>query len=218
MNLIIEKLKSCKNRETTKRNYLCVWRNFNKFVMRLDFPPNSWEQRTVLFCAFLVEEGLQSSTIRLYVSAIKCVLKDDGYPWQEDQFILTTLTRACSNVNDRVTIRRPIRLKLLENMLFEIRRLFATQPYLSVMYLAFFCLTYYGLFRVGELAKGDHPVLACDVENATNKKKLRFILRSSKTHHKGMPPQKIVISATGSIGQTKTHFCPFQLVSDYIVI
>ena len=124
-----------------------------------------------MFCTFLVEEGLQSCTIRSYISAIKCVLKDDGYPWEDDQFLLTTLTRACCNINDRVRIRRPIRLKLLETILFEIKRIFADQPYLSTMYLAFFSLAYYGLFRVGELAKGDHPVLAKDVEIGTNKRK-----------------------------------------------
>ena len=75
-------------------------------------------------------------------------------------------------------------------LLFEVQRLFANQPYLTKMYLAFFSLAYYGLFRVGELAKGDHPVLAKDVELATNKKKMRFVLHTSKTHNKGSPPQK----------------------------
>ena len=65
MDRIIERLKSCKNRETTKRNYLGIWRNFNKFIMRLDHPPNSWEQRAVLFAAYLIDHrGLQSATIR----------------------------------------------------------------------------------------------------------------------------------------------------------
>ena len=87
------------------------------------------------------------------------------------------------------------------------------------MYQAFFALAYYGLFRVGELAKGHHPVKACDVFIATNKRKMLFILRSSKTHNKGNHPQKIRISAAGGIGRTKNKcFCPFQLVLNYLAL
>ena len=120
MERIIEKLKSCKNCESTKRNYLGIWRNFNKFVMRLDKPPKTWEHRTVLFCAHLIEDGIQSATLKSYVSAIKCVLKDDGYKLQNDQFIITTLTRACRNINDKVFIRKPISRNVLEVLIFEV--------------------------------------------------------------------------------------------------
>ena len=74
MNLIIDKLRSLSNRDTTKNNYLGIWRHLNRFVMRLDNPPDSWEERTILFCAHLIEEGRQSATIQSYVSAIKYML------------------------------------------------------------------------------------------------------------------------------------------------
>ena len=72
INQILEKLKGMSTRDTTKQNYLSIWRHFNRFVIRLDKPPGTWEERTVLFCAHLVENGLQSQTIKSYVSAIKC--------------------------------------------------------------------------------------------------------------------------------------------------
>ena len=55
---------------------------------------------------------------------------------------------------------------------------------------------YYGLFRIGELTQGDHPVLARDVHIAKNKKKIFFVLRSTKTLYKNMKLQLIKISST----------------------
>ena len=71
MQLSIEKLKSKQTRESTKMNYLGIWHQFNNFVMRLDICPKKWEDLAVLFCVHLVEQGLQSSTIRSYLSATK---------------------------------------------------------------------------------------------------------------------------------------------------
>ena len=75
---LVEKWKSLSNREVTKANYLCIWQSFNKFVMKLDNPPDSWEEKTILFCVNLIEEGKKSATIKSYVSAIKSMLKLDG--------------------------------------------------------------------------------------------------------------------------------------------
>ena len=203
IQLIIEKLKSLKNRETTKYNYLSIWRHFNRFISNLDRVPKTWEQRTVLFIAHLTDQGLQSSTIKSYISAIKCVLKDDDYEWDENQSLLSTLTRACKMVNDRVHIRRPIRRPLLEVILFEVGRLYNGQPYLVIMYRALFALLYYGLFRIGELTKGDHPVKAADVHVAKNKQKMLFVLRSSKTHGKSARLQKVKVQSMTHLVQVK---------------
>ena len=70
------------------------------------------------------------------------------------------------------------------------------QEYLRIMYPAFFATAYYGLFKIGELAKGDHTVKACDIYTGENKDKMLFILRSSKTHGAESKPQTIKISTT----------------------
>ena len=102
-------------------------------------------------------------------------------------------------------------------MLFEIDRVYNSQPYLETMLKAYFALSYYGLFRVGELALGEHQVKACDVHMALNKKKILVILHSSKTHNRGSLPQKVKI--TGRIGtKCKRNFCPFELTHNYIAI
>ena len=153
-------------RNSTFKNYYTIWKIFNKFLVRLDYLPLSWENRTVLFCAHMIQKGIKSSTLRNYVSAIKATLVDVGHKWSDDTILLNTLTRACKMENDVLTVRLPIHGKLLEFILFEVEReyyLKMNQPYLSILYKAIFSLAYYSLFRVGELTTGlveDHTLKA----------------------------------------------------------
>ena len=114
------------------------------------------------------------------MSAIKTTLIDDNYDWDQNKVYLNTLTKACRKLNDTVRTRLPIHKTLLELILFELERLFSAQPYLECMYKALFSLYYYGLFRAGELAYGPHQLKAKNVQIATNKNKLLFILYTSK--------------------------------------
>ena len=75
MRSILEKLKNQSNRDSTRIGYHKIWTRFNKFIIRLDIKPKTWEERVALFAAQLVEEGRKSSTIQSYVSAIKSTLK-----------------------------------------------------------------------------------------------------------------------------------------------
>ena len=141
------------------------------------------EDRISLFGAQLVDNALQSSTIRYYISAIKAVLVDDRYAWDDHRVLLSTLVRLVRVLNDKVYIRLPIHIKLLELMLFKLQRIFSTQPYLQVLYKAIFSIAYNGMFRIGEITKNssdNHVVKACDV----HKNKMQFTLYSSKTHGK----------------------------------
>ena len=63
------------------------------------------------------------------------------------------------------------------------------------MYKAIFVLAYYGLFRVGELTKGGHPVHITDVHVGRNKRKMQVILHTSKTHGLGDNLQKVKIES-----------------------
>ena len=208
---------------------MTVWRQFNRFLLKLDFMPKSWEERAALYGAYLVESGIQSATLKSYMSVIKSWLIDDNYKWNQDEILLNTLTRCCRMLNDMVKTRLPIHKYLLEMMLFKIERMFGTQPYLQTMFKAFLILSYYRLFWVGELASGSHPVKAKDVHIALNKNKMLFILYTSKTHGYESRPQKIKIRASESypcnqfIHSTKAHritrfFCPFQISREYLTV
>ena len=220
---IIDKLVGMQNRESTRKTYLVVWRQFNKFLVSLDYMPNDWEDRTTLFVAYLVQKGMQSGTVKSYISAIKRTLLNDGYNWKDNVVLLASLTKACKLINDKVQVRLPISCNLLEMILFEVQRVFRTsnQMYLDTLYKAIFALGYYGLFRVGELMQSVHSIKAGNVHMGTNKDKILVVLYSSKTHSKNNRPQKIKIIAnnlerTGNYRQR--NFCPFKLLRNYINI
>ena len=80
-----------------------------------------------------------------------------------------------------------------------------------------FSTAYYGLFHVGELTTGDHPVLARDVHIAQNKAKMLFILCTSKTHWKNNKPQMVKITSPTVIDKTSINkgFCPFALLRQF---
>ena len=184
LKLIVDRLIGSQNRNSTARTYMSVWRQFNNFIIKLDVKPKEWEQRATLFVAFLIENGKQSGTVKSYISAIKRILIDDGYPWDDKKILLNSLTKSCKLVNDRVTTRLPIQCGLLELLLFEVQRIFRknNQPYLESLFKTIFIIGYYGLFRVGELTKSPHVMRAKDVYISHNKDKILIVLHTSKTH------------------------------------
>ena len=216
MESILDSLKNKQNRDSTAKNYHQIWTQFNSFIIKLDKMPKSWEQRASLYGAYLVDLGRQSSTIRSYISAIKGVLKSDGYQWDDNKVLLNTITRACKLTNDQLKTRLPIQIGLLELILFQVDRIYhaSGQPYLGILFKTLFIFSYYGLFRVGELASSPHTIKASDVHIAENKNKIFIILYSSKTHGKESRPQKVKIVANNN--WNKRHFCPFKLARLYM--
>ena len=219
LRLIMERLKANQNRKSTQANYLGIWRVFNKFLLKLEEVPLSWNDRISSFGAYLVDKGYQSSTLRSYVSAIKNILNTDGIELEDDKIMLGTLVKACKLQNDTVYTRLPIRIKLLEQLIFELERVFSTpennQPYLELLYKSMLLLAYYGLFRVGEIASGDHCILARNVQVGQNKNKILITLESSKTHGKETRPQTVKISTLSKYRSSKRFFCPFRAMRAY---
>ena len=221
---LIERLKSRTVRSTTAKNYLSILRHFNKFIIRQDYKPNSWEDRVAIFCAYLIQKGLQSSTIKSYISAIKTVLRDDGYSWDEQRGVLSSLTQACRLQNDEIKCRLPIQKGLLNLIFFELQKVLPSQVYLFILHRALFALAYFGLMRIGELTEvpGMHAVKASNIHMGTNKNKIKLVLYTSKTHGKESYPQKIKIHAAESYDIKKARngqlFCPFKLVNDYLIL
>ena len=220
---LIERLKCKRVRQSTSNNYLSIWRQFNRFVIKLDWKPDTWEERTAMFCAFLIQDGKQSTTIKSYVSAIKAILKEDGYEWSDNLVLLNSLMRACKLVNDTVKCRLPINKNLLEMILFETQRYFQEigQVYLEILYKNLFSIMYYGMMRIGEVAYSEHTLKAKDIHIGKNKDKILIVLYTSKTHGKASLPQKIKIETEtqGRNERKTTHFfCPFELLRQFVTL
>ena len=213
---IVDRLKGQQHHDSTRQNYYRVWKLFNSFFLRLDVKPLTWDHRIVLFVGYLIDKGKKSTTIRCYLSAIRAVLKTESIEFSEDTYLLNALTRACKLKNDVVSARLPIGRSMLELLLKKLDVLLANQPYLLTMYRALFLTTYTGLFRIGEVTASPHALKAKDVGIGKNKDKLRFLLRSSKTHTPGDRPQVIKISKEKT---EKTEMsCPFMAVNNYLAI
>ena len=163
-----------------------MWRNFSKFFFKLDVKPKNWEDRILLYTGFLINEGKKLQTVKSYISAIKAVLREDGFEISENRCLIKSLTRACRFCNDQVTLRLPIQkpvfLLVLTGVDFRYLSNTQPQPYLAALFKAIFTSAYYGLLRISEIAKGEHPVLARDVHVAINKNKMMFVLKTSKMH------------------------------------
>ena len=146
-----------------------------------------------------MDQGVQSSTLKSYVSAIKKVLVNDDYHWSDTKICLSVLTKACKIRNDRILTRLPIQIGLFELLLGELEHMYggvkANQPFLECLYKAMFCLAYYGLLRVGEITQSDHVVKAANLHMGSNKNKILIILYTSKTHGRESHPQEIKITA-----------------------
>ena len=156
---IVEKLKLQGHRDSTRKNYHAIWKIFSsRFYLSLDEKPVNWEDRIVLVSGYLVNDNKCPSTVKSYISAIKTVLKEDNIDISEDRYILNSLTKACRYTNCAVKIRLPIHRDLLHLILKQIDSIFNEQPYLSILYKSILITGYYGLFRIGEITKGTHPI------------------------------------------------------------
>ena len=59
--------------------------------------------RNIMFCAYLIDNGsIQSQTVKSYIPAIKAIVKNDGYCWDDNRVMLGTLMQACKLQNDRL--------------------------------------------------------------------------------------------------------------------
>ena len=206
-----------------RHNYHVVWCLFSQFYFKLDVKPVAWENHIVLFAGYLINKGWKPATVHSYMLALKFVLLEDKIKISEDRFLLNSLICACKyRGNHSVKLRLPIQKDLLHAILDQVHTIFmcdSNQPYLNTLYQTMFIMAYYGLFHIGEVAFGSHVILARDVHVGTNKKKLLFMLRSSKTHRESDFQQTVKIKSSNIKGQTRCHintYCPYNMLREFV--
>ena len=223
---IVERLRIQRCRDSTRQTYHRVWKLFAKFYQKLDIKPKRWEERIVLFAGFLIEQKkLRSATVKSYLSAIRSVLQEDKIELDENQFLITSLTRACKLRNDKVITRLPVDKSLLHSILDKADKYFNKkgQIYWKILFKAMTVSAYYGMLRIGEIAKSQHVIKAINVHIGENKDNILFVLNSSKTHTEGDEPQKIKISSKPIVTDRRnttpnSQHCPFRLINEYLAV
>ena len=147
-------------------------------------------------------------------------MQDDDITLNENKYLITSLTRACSIKNDKIKTRLPLQKGMVNLIVNETDKYFEKehQHYLGCLYRALFAASYYGMLRIGELTTGTHPILALDVHIARNKNKILFVLRTSKTHGKGNKPQMVKISSSGNHEAFAENCCSFGIIQEFIDI
>lgn len=179
--------------------------------------PEKLEDQLAIYVAYRAELGDQPGTVSSYLSGIKRMLLQDGVEINTRTTKLRAMIKACKYKNRQVRNRFPISEHLLGKVIKNIRNIFHDQPYLSKLYSCIVVLGFYGMMRVGELAKGTHPILARDVHFNHKERKVQIILRSSKTHSQGDKPQYIKISTEDSkLVLNNQHLCPYKVIWDYL--
>lgn len=212
---IKERIKGMGLRPKTKRAYYNRWKALNKFLIKFDSIPETWEDRIVLYVTHLIDTKKKSNTVKSYLSAIRYILQEDGVVLNENKVELSALLRACKKQNDTLYIRLPIQYKLFRSILRRTSKLIDRergQSYLASLLRASFSMAYFGLMRVSELTAGEHQLKAEDVRYSKEKDKIVLHLRSSKTHSRNDPPQKIEIHAVPQMGVD----CPVRCIWNYL--
>lgn len=121
---VVDKLQNADVEWSTKEMYYKVWCLFNRFLLCFDDLPTTWEDKLVLFAAFNVEIGNAPATISSYMSGIRYMLRHDGINISNVSCKLASIIRACKINNDEVSVRRPIKKKLLRLLIKAVDRRF----------------------------------------------------------------------------------------------
>lgn len=171
----------------------------------------------VMYAAHLGNVGEYSQTVASYMSAIRYKLRKDGIQIPDKNFEIASIIRTCKLKNDEVRYCCGITKQMTKDLIRAAHRLYEKngQHYLYILYRAVFLTTYYGMFRIGEIADSEHSLKAADVKQAENKNKFLLILRSSKTHGKGDHPHTVAIPQVVDIPEEDLMFDPSQALREY---
>lgn len=204
-------------KNNTKSSYRTAYLSFTRFNLSLDRMPERLDDQLAVYVASRVEKGDHSNTIESYLSGIKYMLGKDGIEINTRTARLRSLIKACKYKNDQVVHRMPISEHLLVKLIQRVDEIFASQPYLCKLYRCMLVMGFYGMLRVGEMATGEHPILARDVHLNHRLKKVQIILRTSKTHGRGDQPQYVkFMDDDARVYLNNRKLSPFLIVWEFL--
>ena len=104
-------------------------------------------------------------------------------------------------------------------MLKAVTEVLPIQPYLVALYQAMFVAAYFGLLQIGKITQSTHAIKAKNVHIGINKKKMMFVLFTSKTHDYSCKPRIIKIASVKNMDNGRHNtLCPFTILDHYIAV
>lgn len=88
------------------------------FYHKLDEKHQPYEQRLALFIAYMIKKRYEKATIKTYISGIKYMLRNIiKVSVDDEQYHFSALIKSARYRNNKVFLRLPIKLNLLNRML-----------------------------------------------------------------------------------------------------
>lgn len=167
------------------------------------------------FLAYLSLEELSHKTAKLYLSAIAFHCKLTGVHDTTKHYILMRIIEGMKKVGPVGRIRLPISLSLLEVLCLRIPAV-CNGSYECLLFVAAYCLAFFGFFRVGEITvtkkEYTHRVLAIsDVWVDVKAGVLLLRLRFSKTDQSGK-------GVNIKIQSSDSNVCPVGNMIKYLAV
>ena len=179
------------------------------------------ENTLCLFVAHLVEQGLQHSSIRLYLSSLRHLQISSGLPDPFTAGAFPRLHYVLRGVQRSVSPGSPTRLPITPHLLQLLLQVWTSRPmsYEVRLLWAACCVGFFGFLRVGEFTVRNSGSLSTDIlsiqdvaRDATNPPSfIRLHLRCSKTD----PFKHGVFIYLGATGQ---RICPVSALLSFLVV
>lgn len=175
----------------TALTYRTALNSFNSFRTLYKLP-NAWPiplRDVTHFIAYCFEKTMSAKTISTYISGLAFVHKLNSWYDITQCFIVKKLLEGCHRSRPSFDKRAPITC----NMLKEICSLLPSvcfNQYENSLFTAMFCLAFFGLFRVGELATNrckSNVLNLADVTFENANKTLHITMHHYKSKQRGRP-------------------------------
>ena len=163
------------------------------------------------FISYLNIKGLAPSTTTTYISAISYVHKMNGLDDPTSSFLLQKVLASVNRAQGNRDSRLPITLFML-NRLLDATEHVISGTYNKLLIRAMFALSFFGLFRVGEITVQASGVISLYINQLKVFKDSLVISITKFKNNKTKQPFDIVIHKQGGI------YCPYSIMLDYLKV
>ena len=198
---------------TTNRQYQQQWTSFVEFhqIIQIPFKLPSTSDTVSMFTAHLQQQGLKSSTIQTYLSAISNRHKLENLSDPTATYLVTKTLQGIKNSEPNDTQRRlPITKTILQRIILSIP--FCTSNiYTQTMLRALFLLTYHACLRVGEAVHSNQQAHTLTIDHLTETHNSYQITFTSYKHSGTETPIFLLQP------QADTMYCPVLALRQYLL-